>query len=123
VINLKGTLIAGHPAGNCAGNAQIASLGHNLSDDASCNLAGAHDIDDTAAGLDPAGLASNGGTTQTIALLPDSPAMDAVPIADCTDAQDQPLLIDQRGSVRPVGSGCEIGAWELNDRIFSAGFE
>ncbi len=123
VINLKGTLIAGHPAGNCEADAQIASLGHNLSDDASCSLAGGHDLDDTAAGLDPAGLASNGGTTQTIALLPNSPAMDAVPIADCTDVQDQPLLIDQRGNVRPVGSGCEIGAWELNDRIFAAGFE
>lgn len=121
VFNLKNTVIAGHSGGNCA--AQITSLDHNLSDDASCSLAGTHDMDDTAAGLDPAGLASNGGTTQTIALLHDSPAMNAVPIADCTDAQDQPLLIDQRGNVRPVGSGCEIGAWELNDRIFSASFE
>ena len=59
----------------------------------------------------------------TIALLSGSAAMNAVPIADCTDAQDNPLLVDQRGSVRPVGSGCEIGAWELDDRIFTAGFE
>ena len=120
VFNLKNTLIAGHSGGNCA--AQITSLDHNLSDDASCIL-GANDLDNTAAGLDPAGLASNGGTTQTIALLPYSPAMNAVPIADCTDAQSNPVLIDQRGFVRPVGVGCEIGAWELNDRIFSAGFD
>ena len=121
VFNLKNTVIAGHSGGNCA--AQITSLDHNLSDDASCTLSGTHDLDNTAAGLDPAGLASNGGTTQTVALLPDSPAMNAVPVADCTDAQDNPLLVDQRGFLRPVGSGCEIGAWELNDRIFSASFE
>lgn len=121
VFNLKNTVIAGHSGGNCA--AQITSLDHNLSDDASCSLSGAHDLDNIPAGLDPAGPASNGGTTQTIALLPDSPAMNAVPIADCTDAEDQPVLIDQRGNVRPVGNGCEIGSWELNDRIFSATFE
>ena len=120
VFNLKNTLVAGHSGGNCA--AQITSLHHNLSDDASCSL-GANDLDNTTAGLDPAGLASNGGTTQTIALLPASPAMNAVPIADCSDAQSTPVLIDQRGFVRPVGSGCEIGAWELNDRIFSASFD
>ena len=123
VFNLKNTVIAGHAVGNCAAVTTVASLDHNLSDDTTCTLGGAHDLTNTAAGLDPAGLASNGGTTQTIALLPGSPAMNAVPIADCTDAQDNPLLIDQRGFLRPVGSGCEIGAWELNDRIFSAGFE
>jgi hypothetical protein len=122
IITLKNTVIAGHAAGNCDVNAQVSSLGHNLSDDASCSL-GKDDFVDTPAGLDPAGLADHGGATQTIALLPDSPAMDAVPLADCTDAASDPVVTDQRGSARPVGSGCEIGAWELDDRIFSSGFD
>jgi hypothetical protein len=121
VFNLKNTLMAGHSSGNCA--AQITSLDHNLSDDASCMLQGTHDLDNTAAGLDPAGLTSNGGATQTIALLRDSAAMDAVPLADCTDAQDDPVVVDQRGFLRPIGAGCEIGAYELNDEIFSSDFE
>jgi hypothetical protein len=114
---------ASRSTSSSAAEAQITSLDHNLSDDASCSLGGAHDLDNTAAGLDPAGLASNGGTTQTIALQPGSAAMNAVPIVDCTDAHGNPVATDQRGSPRPVGSGCEIGAWELTDRIFSDGFD
>jgi len=121
VFNLKNSLVANHAGGNCA--AQVASLDHNLSDDDSCGLVATHDLNGTAAGLDPAGLADNGGPTPTIALLPASAAMDAVPLADCTDAQDTPVIADQRGFLRPVGSACEIGAWELNDAIFSTGFD
>jgi predicted outer membrane repeat protein len=56
-------------------------------------------------------LEDNGGATQTHALLPDSPAIDAVPAESCL------LNIDQRGTPRP-GSGsdpsnpCDIGAYE-----------
>jgi predicted outer membrane repeat protein len=55
--------------------------------------------------LDPNGLQANGGPTQTIALLPGSPAIDAA-IASCPET-------DQRGVERPQGSGCDIGAFEL----------
>jgi len=61
--------------------------------------------------LDPqlslAGLADNGGPTKTIALIPGSPAIDAIPLADCPTA-------DQRGFPRPdVGEvACDIGAYE-----------
>jgi autotransporter family porin len=53
-------------------------------------------------------LANNGGPTETFALLPGSPAIDAVPSvgAGC-------LPTDQRGIHRPQGSGCDIGAFEL----------
>jgi hypothetical protein len=54
------------------------------------------------------------------ALLPASPAIDAANPGGCLDDQDQPLLVDQRGSLRPVdGDGdntavCDIGSYEYN---------
>jgi hypothetical protein len=67
--------------------------------------------------LDPT-LALHGGTTQTHALVPGSPAIDAGgPV--CLDAEGDPLTMDQRGKPRPVdgdGDGtaaCDIGAFEF----------
>jgi hypothetical protein len=51
-------------------------------------------------------LADNGGATLTHALNPGSPAIDAAPAdADCP-------ATDQRGTTRPQGGGCDIGAFE-----------
>jgi hypothetical protein len=57
-------------------------------------------------------LADNGGDTRTHALLPGSPAIDAIPAISCT------LPTDQRGALRPVvqsspDTPCDIGAFEL----------
>jgi hypothetical protein len=57
-------------------------------------------------------LADNGGDTLTHALLPGSPAIDAVTAISCT------LPTDQRGALRPVTqesftTPCDIGAFEL----------
>lgn len=51
-------------------------------------------------------LADNGGPTETHALPPDSPAVDAA-TGDCPAS-------DQRGASRPYGSACDVGAFELN---------
>lgn len=53
-----------------------------------------------------------GGPTAT--MLPDasSPAVDHIPAGDCNDFDGNPLLVDQRGSPRPSGGGCDIGAVE-----------
>jgi hypothetical protein len=114
-IVLQNSLLAGNPAGNCANSTSVASADYNLSDDASCALGAAHDIDNMPAGLDPGGLAWNGGPTQTIWLLPGSPALNAIPIANCID-------LDQRGVARSPGVACDIGALE-SDGIFAANFE
>jgi hypothetical protein len=59
-------------------------------------------------------LADNGGRTNTHNLVPESPAIDAVPLLDCP-----PPTTDQRGFGRPVdGDGdtvatCDIGAVEF----------
>ncbi len=59
-------------------------------------------------------LADNGGDTRTHALLPGSPAVDAIPAISCT------LPIDQRWMPRPVvqtspDTPCDIGAFEVQD--------
>jgi len=59
-------------------------------------------------------LANNGGPTQTIALEPGSPAIDAGDQSVC--AAPPVNSLDQRGYVRP-GAGvsrCSIGAYEYN---------
>jgi CSLREA domain-containing protein len=55
--------------------------------------------------LDPAGLQANGGPTDTIALEPGSPALDAAVAAHCP-------ATDQRGVARPQGPACDSGAYE-----------
>jgi hypothetical protein len=54
-------------------------------------------------------LADNGGPTPTHALVPASPAVDAIPTTSggCTGT------VDQRGQPRPVGAGCDSGSFEL----------
>jgi hypothetical protein len=65
-------------------------------------------------GLDPllGLLQNNGGLTQTMGLLPGSPAIDAGATAGCTGAGGVPITTDQRGFPRPVGPLCDIGAIE-----------
>ncbi|NJK80831.1 MAG: hypothetical protein HC914_13415 [Chloroflexaceae bacterium] len=52
-------------------------------------------------------LADNGGSTQTMALNENSPAIDAGVANGCPTT-------DQRGIARPQGAGCDIGAFEFN---------
>lgn len=53
-------------------------------------------------------LADNGGSTQTHALLPGSPALDNGDNVTCP----VPVATDQRGFARPQGVSCDIGAVE-----------
>jgi hypothetical protein len=118
-VSVKNTIIAGngHPA-NCSGT--IADLGYNISDDHSCGFArtgSANNGDNVNALLSSGGLANNGGPTQTIALSSESPAREAIPVADCTDQAGKRLRTDQRGFPRPdFGEEvCDIGAYESQD--------
>jgi hypothetical protein len=86
--------------------------GHNL-DDGGCGSSAANgSIIGANPRLDPAGLQDNGGPTQTIALLPGSPAIAAGDSEACANPPVNGL--DQRDSVRPgVGhTRCSIGAFE-----------
>ena len=61
-------------------------------------------------------LKENGGPTKTLALLPDSPAIDQIsPGMFCGQGSRYNILgrdQDQRGVTRPQGAGCDIGAYE-----------
>ena len=62
-------------------------------------------------------LQDNGGPTFTHALLEGSPAIDA---GSCTDVDGNTVHTDQRGMPRPQGANCDIGAFELSERLWIA---
>jgi hypothetical protein len=106
---VTGTLIANSTGfSNCSGPYPL-SQGYNLDSDGSCGLATPTDISNTNPQL--GALADNGGATQTMALLPGSPAIDH----GGTRANGCPAA-DQRGMPRPDEVGdtgtCDIGAYE-----------
>jgi len=112
-LDYENTLIANNPGngGDCAIGADaygkkgtIGTNSNNLVGDGRCSSD--HSGDPM---LGP--LADNGGLTWTHALLPGSPAIDAVPVISCT------LPTDQRGVLRPIvetspDTPCDIGAFE-----------
>jgi CSLREA domain-containing protein len=114
--SFKSTILAASGGGNCYG-APIADAGYNISDDAACGFAAVGSLNNTDPVLDPAGLQNNGGPTQTIALSSESPAIDAIPVSDCTDQNSNPIHTDQRGALRPDPGevACDIGAYEFAD--------
>ena len=99
---LKNTIVAGTPTGTNA-YGTIIDAGYNLSSDASCDFTNIGSENNVNPLLGP--LANNGGPTATCALLPGSPAIDAI-----TD-NSYPAA-DQRGFSRPFGSAGDIGAVE-----------
>ncbi len=78
-------------------------LGNNIDQDGACGLNASGDKSETDPKLAP--IAENGGPTATQALLHASPAIDAGNDAACP-------AIDQRGTSRPQGTHCDIGAFE-----------
>lgn len=117
-IKLKNSILSSPMLPACsAGSGVIASLGHNLVSDASCGLTGPGDMQNTDPLLAP--LANNGGNTLTHALLAGSPAIDAIPLTDCTDTAGAPITADQRGIFRPQGARCDIGGYEFSNSLVS----
>jgi hypothetical protein len=106
LVTLHDTVVGNNAASvsgpDCSG--QVTSRGYNLEGGTDCGLNGASDHQGADIGL--RALNANGGPTQTMALLPNSPAIDA------GDPFCPPPPSDQRGVTRPQGSRCDIGAFE-----------
>jgi CSLREA domain-containing protein len=106
IIALNRTAGASPVASNCAGGGgdDVISLGHNLDEGNDCNFTATTDLRNA----DPllGALQDNGGQIDTRALLPGSPAIDTGNPAACP-------ATDARGTVRPSGAGCDIGAFEV----------
>ncbi len=62
-------------------------------------------------------LARNAGFPDTISLQQDSPGYQAIPEADCVDANGEAMTQDQRGFLRPVAGFCTMGSWESNTQL------
>jgi hypothetical protein len=91
---LQNSIVAANVPTDCSG--AVVSLDNNLDSDSSCNLGGANDLP----GVDPllGPLASNGGTTQTHALLAGSPAINRGDLNAVAGVGGVPEF-DQRGNV------------------------
>ena len=105
--SIRNTILSGGSPDNCDGTVAIANSGGNLSTDATCT--GFTQV--TVLQLNLGLLASNGGPTQTHALQTGSVAIDAAPA--CTSVAGGTVTEDQRGVVRPQGTACDIGAYEI----------
>ncbi len=119
-VTLENTIVAKNAAGDCVNvvsrGGTITSYGYNLDSDGTCLvIPTAGDLPGTDPLLGP--LADNGGPTFTQALLAGSPAIDAIPLAHCNNADGNPLTTDQRGVARPQGAACDIGAYEFEPAV------
>ena len=103
-LNYANTIIANSiSGGDCAGSGSIGTNTNNLVEDGSCGGTTGDPLLDS--------LKDNGGPTQTLALILTSPAIDAGEDTVCDD-NPGPNNLDQRGVTRPVGTHCDIGAFE-----------
>jgi predicted outer membrane repeat protein len=114
IIHLRNTLVAGNAAPSSPDVAGLlSSLGHNLIGDGTggSGFAGTDLVGTSTSPIDPllAPLGDYGGPTQTMALLPGSPALD---VGGLTDSE-----WDQRGPgyARLINGATDIGAYEVQE--------
>jgi predicted outer membrane repeat protein len=104
-LNYANSIIANSiSGGDCLNSGTLSTNINNIVEDNSCSAGFSGDPK-----LSP--LADNGGPTWTMALLADSPAIDAGNDTVCTN--DPVNNLDQRGIFRLFGAHCDIGAYEF----------
>ena len=110
--NFQATLLAQNSTQNCA-VPTVNDKRYNLSDDDSCGFSNTGSLNNVSdADLNLGTLGDYGGPTQTVPLLHQSVALNAIP----TDPNNEcrvGTLVDQRGVARPQRNKCDIGAYEL----------
>jgi hypothetical protein len=122
-LTMKNTLVAGNTATtNADVQGTFTSQGYNLVQ--TRGTSSGYIASDLANSTNPNLLALifNGGRTNTLALAAASPAINAVPAANCAG-----ITLDQRGYRRPTNN-CDIGAFEVEgvpvpNNVFYNGYE
>ena len=119
---VRDTIIAKNSGGDVYGAVDPTS-DHNLIGDGTSltgltNGTNGNQVGTTASPINPEllPLQNNGGPTFTLALLPESPAID-------TGSNSANLTTDQRGEVRVYGSAPDVGAYEYETPINGFGVE
>ncbi len=111
-ITFLNTIVAGSTGDNCSNEGTLTDGGYNLEDTDTCGFVekSRHSLVNTNPLLSLPG--NYGGPTWTLALLPNSPAIDSIPYG--TNGCGTDVAYDQRGVRRPQGalSACDIGAFE-----------
>ncbi len=100
-VTIANSILSGNPQGNAVG--LLTDGGYNLSSDASVVLSATGSLTNLNPKLGPMGMF--GGYSEVVLLLPDSPAIDAIPAA-------LSVATDQRGIARPFNGNADIGAFE-----------
>lgn len=123
-VNVRNTIVANTPGSVADVAGTFNSQGNNLigKRDGSSGFTDGINNDKVGTIASPvnallAALGNYGGPTQTHALLPGSPAIDAAnncvtDVTHCGDASIPQLENDQRGFLRQVGAAVDIGAFE-----------
>lgn len=107
-VRVKNTIVSHDSPSNCTTG--LTSLGHNISDDATCGFTATGDQQSTDPELND--LNTNGGAVQTMAIPYGSPAVDHGTNTGCPST-------DARGVARPVDGDlngtatCDVGAYEM----------
>ena len=113
-VQVTNSILANSTGANCGVQSAgvIGNGGDNISDDGSCGFGSSTGANGDTIGdnvlplLDTNGLQNNGGPTDTIALQANSPAVNAVPIADCP----RPISAATRALTRATTAAHAISA-------------
>lgn len=119
-VGIAGSIVDGNSGSDCSG--AVDDGGHNLGNDSACGFSATEN--DVTGSPQLGALANNGGPTQTRKPGPSSPALDWIPATTATGLNDAVTgsavtlcgagALDQRGTARPQGARCDIGAVEAD---------
>lgn len=127
LVSLSGSILSGNSGHQCA--TAVNDGGSNLlsPNDATCALSAAPAKGNVFAAPQLGALANNGGPTKTLLPGPTSPALDKISASTGTGVNDALTgnaitlcgagATDQRGTSRPQGAKCDIGAVEADQIV------
>ena len=125
LVSVSGSVLSGNNGHQC--NVAVADGGYNLNSPTAAECGFSAGKNDVFAAPQLGSLADNGGPTRTRLPGPASPALDRIPATTATGVSDAITgtaitlcgagATDQRGTSRPQGARCDIGAVEADQVV------